>query len=697
MFFFENDYNFMIGNQKRPQNNTALQFLQPTFNLPPLSSTSSLDSGTPTMSNSLPAQTLSNDGGSVKEETRREVFFRTLSSSLKEANKFYSIHFTAYESTIDNNCQDGNTFEIPRQQEEEIREPEIMHFKSSQTLLNPNNTTVDTDKMNPRNIAEMVADNFASLEITNRTQAERSVSEKIITEITKICEANTLFEKTYEREELFLENCDYDECQEEFEAYDQYYYDYSEDDCPSENEGDALFEPPVKICKLEEISPEQIEKALIFYRGTKKGTRSVSSMSSKFRWIKTRADIDNILLKYEQEKEPNRVQKLKSIDEGLIKIFAEKLSLGLPIHDLDIRAWALKINNDLEHPLKNFKASYHYIKNFKNRKHEIDGYDGQFRIRNRKVTHEVSRIQLRSADKTLEAANEFVEMIKTLKNNYEEAMIFNCDQSGFKKEMHSGYTLAPEGVRKVTITVQSTSATSHSYTIMPILSMNGVFLPLLYILIQESTGHFPPTKKIYTPPNIFADTHTSSMMTKNNLAHFLDNVYFKLTGEKSLLLADSWSAWADKSMIAKHIPHGKDFKLQIMPPGTTSMIQPLDVGIFKSWKKMDRRICDYALLHDIDYNIHDRESIMKRQSFIHYQFCAPRFIPFNKKSWIASGYISEETSACLSPAHYCFSVDDENCTIYNCKITPFARCAHCEYYFCFEHCILNLHFCKQLM
>ena len=59
---------------------------------------------------------------------------------------------------------------------------------------------------------------------------------------------------------------------------------------------------------------------------------------------------------------------------------------------------------------------------------------------------------------------------------------YNSDQSGFNLEVHSGRTLASVGSKKVVSVVQSVHATTHSYTIQPIVNAKGRLLePLLLV------------------------------------------------------------------------------------------------------------------------------------------------------------------------------------------------------------------------
>ena len=69
--------------------------------------------------------------------------------------------------------------------------------------------------------------------------------------------------------------------------------------------------------------------------------------------------------------------------------------------------------------------------------------------------------------------------------------VYNTDQSGMQSEMHTGRSLAFKGSEQVTAKVQSTSATTHSYTIQLMVRIDGTLHPILFICLQEASGRFP--------------------------------------------------------------------------------------------------------------------------------------------------------------------------------------------------------------
>jgi len=57
---------------------------------------------------------------------------------------------------------------------------------------------------------------------------------------------------------------------------------------------------------------------------------------------------------------------------------------------------------------------------------------------------------------------------KTIQSSFEDHQVFNIDQSRFEKEIHTSRTLETKGTSNVTAKVESITATTHCYMIMPL-------------------------------------------------------------------------------------------------------------------------------------------------------------------------------------------------------------------------------------
>ena len=148
-----------------------------------------------------------------------------------------------------------------------------------------------------------------------------------------------------------------------------------------------------------------------------------------------------------------------------------------------------------------------------------------------------------------QSAHDFVDEVKELMAAHPEYEVFNADQSGFEKELHSGRTLETRGATRVEATVQSIAAATHSYTILPTISASGRLLSPLFMVLQEKSGRFPDTTPIFQAPNVHTTAHTSHIMTKELMKEYFRHVYFPNTPAESLLVVDSWGCWKDMAAI----------------------------------------------------------------------------------------------------------------------------------------------------
>ena len=137
------------------------------------------------------------------------------------------------------------------------------------------------------------------------------------------------------------------------------------------------------------------------------------------------------------------------------------------------------------------------------------------RIVSRKVNKFISKKTFEEADNLKVNAANFVRNITQQMPIYGVENIYNTDESGFQIEMHSRRTLATAGIRKVECVVKSLSATTHSYTIQPIISAAGRLLPKLFIILKEQSGGFGPTveRNLFRPTNVHITASTSGKST----------------------------------------------------------------------------------------------------------------------------------------------------------------------------------------
>lgn len=232
--------------------------------------------------------------------------------------------------------------------------------------------------------------------------------------------------------------------------------------------------------------------------------------------------------------------------------------------------------------IQNFLASGTWKANFKSRNNIVS----------RKVTKTVTKQEHQNAEKIEETAFDFVQSIIGMINEakYNPDQVFNCDQSGFLCELHSGRSLEFCGSKDVLNRIQSKSATTHSYTLLPIITASGELLSPLFVQIQQPGGHFPAKFKHENEDNIFPLPGSSHIMTKNAAFIWVEHVLTPAAiskGSNVLVLVDSWTCWNaskqpnDPNCITKKIPEGVNIRFAQIPPKCTLLIQPEDRYFFR--------------------------------------------------------------------------------------------------------------------
>lgn len=431
---------------------------------------------------------------------------------------------------------------------------------------------------------------------------------------------------------------------------------------------------PVKRKSSDKVSMAKKRKVVEFAFSTKDGKcRSINSINHQFGRNSTYTLKDITRWREQVKLHGDREEKLKRVREQTFVEFNIARSQGSPVHDIQLQRWALETAKTVH--LENFKASVAWVQRFKKFYH----------ICSRRVTNVVSKARLRNEEAIESSAIEFLVEVVDKQNEYEEDCIYNADQSGFQREVLSNRTLETRGSKIVEATVQSVHATTHSYTIMPMVSMSGRLVSPLLVVLPEKGGRVSDDvwDEMLKPSNLLITMTSSGKMGKNELSAFISKVVDPNVGPRSLALFDSWSSFKDNDLIQKNMSAGKHLEVMLIPEGTTSKIQPLDVFGFRFWKNWLKKFSDHVRIKQLDVNLQQRDSLLKIQSIIHNQFMATRYVPMWQYSWYKAGYKgdSRPEGRFDNPVDYCFKFPGiPEC---QCKKVAFIRCSHCTKFLCF--------------
>lgn len=377
------------------------------------------------------------------------------------------------------------------------------------------------------------------------------------------------------------------------------------------------------------------------------------------------------------------MSRLKQLARLLRDEVTSKFAAGVTLHDVDIRNIALRINTQKTH-VDGFKASGQWIQNFKR-------HAG---ICSRKITTFITKRNYRDQALVRASADDFVNDVKEELKSVSLSKVCNADQSGFLKELHTPRSLAPVGVKKVERIVQAVSATTHSYTIMPIVFADGHLADKLYIQLQEPNGRFPQ-RGHFRASNLYVTAGTSHIMTKQHLLDWVKNCVFEPSGQQSIyMIVDSWSSFTDHGSMQSVVPAGNQLEIRNIPPGATSLVQPLDLYFFRPFKQMVKRFTSHVQANDIPFVLYKRDNILKMISLVYGQFACGRFQRFLQYPWFAAGYLNQHPGKFETPLQFCFPLSlKSTCEDAVCTEPPFIRCAKCELEYCFDHFVISFHQC----
>jgi len=269
-----------------------------------------------------------------------------------------------------------------------------------------------------------------------------------------------------------------------------------------------------------------------------------------------------------------REGEIRSLDEGIFQWFCQKRARAIPITDAKLQAKALRIKvlllESLQNPndsetimkfrtvLENFKASNGWVQNFKKRYHiksySIQGERGQV-----------------SKENELACKSRVYEILK----NLDPEDVYNCDETALF------YKCLPNKSLDIIGNPQPGSKTSKErVTVM---------------FCCNSTGNDRRKPLIigkFKKPRCFRDRFDPNILGvayKNNQKAWMTGVIFEewlqdfdrsLNGRKIALVLDNAASHIDVDL--------ENITLVFLDPNTTSVCQPLDQGIIKTFKTIYR-------------------------------------------------------------------------------------------------------------
>ena len=533
-------------------------------------------------------------------------------------------------------------------------------------------------KVNPRNVIDILTKEFRGI------RAAPSPSQWDIKIAMKVKEMLSEDMTEYEEEEtlVFLDG-----------STEEKDYDSDEEVDDTQASQGSLYQPSQEK-KSDSLPDSYLEKAhqYRFSCADPKG-RLLSSIQSHYRRITSMSVLSKYAARREKQQGMKKEEAVKLIGQRVLEQFKEYVSQHKVIKDRHLRQWGLQIKSEVA-PHIEFKASHGWCQVFKKRNGIVS----------RKTTKFVTKVYSSDQHDLNKESKDFVTQVRTIAivRKLLPSQVLNADQSKVEKEMHSGRTHRFQGEKTVLSLVQSESALTHSYTIMPVIDAAGNLYSPMYMKLKETgDGSFPPTVDVFQPKNVAVFSGTSSMMNKEDMVTFFKSCYFKSNVDKeSLLVVDQWPSWKDKKTIATTVPRGFKLDVENIPAKCTPIAQPLDSFFFRQWKLFIRYIYDFVIGGDY-VKLFQRNNLIKLQSLVHHQFSAPIFREYRKYSWYKTGYLITRPEEFETPIQYCIdgqlsdecqmsTMDDE------CDGVPFIRCAHCTKSMCFNHFFLEYHICTEL-
>jgi hypothetical protein len=139
----------------------------------------------------------------------------------------------------------------------------------------------------------------------------------------------------------------------------------------------------------------------------------------------------------------------------------------------------------------------------------------------------------------------FLAEVPTLFSRYKADYVLNTDQFSLELEVHSSRTLSYHDEKTTLSTARSKNATTHSYTVQPMISLSGKLVHSVLLCLKEPTSKMSDNIKnhLFKADNVVLTCSASGKLTTSLGQYWRDNVLASsiVSSPRTLLISDGWS------------------------------------------------------------------------------------------------------------------------------------------------------------
>jgi len=268
----------------------------------------------------------------------------------------------------------------------------------------------------------------------------------------------------------------------------------------------------------------------------------------------------------------------EEVDNLLFEWFLVARARKLDIDDEILRNKALKFAGSLTRPMSDFKCSNGFLWRFKKRFNIVKRCISTFSKKKVSIMKPLFESYFSMLDRKISQQTE----------------VWNFDEVPIFFEMYKKTTLDLKSSKAVAVV--SSGKDKCRVTVLLAISSLGRKLPLVIILKNDAKGDIPKRltktlsdilkeKKVILLQNK-KGWNKSKLMVQYIIPKLLSQI--KLQSQEHLIIADNCTAHSHSDVIEAFQDH--NLNLNFLPPESTSLLQPVDISIGKSFKT---RVKDY--------------------------------------------------------------------------------------------------------